>query len=84
MPALGEVPAERVGALRTAFDRTMQDPALLADAEKAQVGIEPMSGTAIATFIEDAYQTPPSVAPRQRNISGGRRDAFVAASTAIP
>ena len=35
---------DRVQALREGFDKAMKDPALLADAEKVNVGIEPMSG----------------------------------------
>jgi tripartite-type tricarboxylate transporter receptor subunit TctC len=64
------VPAERVEALRDAFDRAMKDPALLADAEKAQVGIEPMRGRAIAGFVEDAYQTPAAVAAKATQYLG--------------
>jgi len=64
------VPAERVRALREAFDRAMADPALLADAEKAQVGIEPMRGSAIAAFVEEAYRTPPDVAAKAAQMLG--------------
>lgn len=52
-----EVPKERVEILRRAFDATMKDPAFLADAEKMQIEIDPVSGetmqnivTRIATF----------------------------------
>ena len=48
----------------------MQDPALLADAEKAQVGIEPMRGRAIQSFVEDAYRTPPEVAAKAAQMLG--------------
>src|SRR5262249_53657267 len=64
------VPAARVGALRDAFDRAMTDPALLADAEKAQVGIEPMRGSAIAAFVDEAYRTPPDVAAKAAQMLG--------------
>src|SRR5262245_42024023 len=64
------VPAERVAALQEAFDRTMQDPALLADAEKAQVGIDPMSGRSIASFVEEAYRTPAAVAAKAAQYLG--------------
>jgi hypothetical protein len=57
-------PEDRIAALRDGFDRAMEDPALLVDAEKAQVGIEPMTGKAIASFIEDAYRTPPEIAAK--------------------
>jgi len=64
------VPEDRVTAMREAFDRTMKDPALLADAEKAQVGIEPMSGSAIAAFVEEVYRTPPDVAAKAAQMLG--------------
>jgi tripartite-type tricarboxylate transporter receptor subunit TctC len=64
------VPEERVKAMRDAFDRAMKDPALLADAEKAQVGIEPMTGSAIAAFVEEAYRTPPDVAAKAAQMLG--------------
>ena len=64
------MPAERVKALRLAFDAAMQDPALLADAEKANIGIAPMSGSAIARFVEEAYRTPPEVAGKAAQMLG--------------
>lgn len=64
------VPEERIRALRAGFDRAMKDPALLADAERAQVGIEPMSGAAIAAFVEEAYRTPAEVAARAAQMLG--------------
>ena len=52
-----DVPKERVSILRRAFDSTMKDPAFLADAEKIQIEVDPVSGetmqqivTRIATF----------------------------------
>jgi len=64
------VPQDRVKALRDAFDRAMKNPALLADAEKVQVGIEPMSGQAIAAFVDDAYRTPAEVAAKAARMLG--------------
>ena len=51
-------PPDRVEALRAGFDKAMKDPALLADADKVNVGIEPMTGAEIAKFVEDVSQTP--------------------------
>ena len=64
------VPEDRVNALRAAFDHAMTDPALLADAQKAQVDIEPMSGKTIASFVDDAYRTPPEVAAKAAQYLG--------------
>jgi tripartite-type tricarboxylate transporter receptor subunit TctC len=63
-------PADRVQALRDGFDRAMKDPALLAEAEKVNVDIEPMTGAAIAKFVDDASRTPPAVTARAARILG--------------
>jgi tripartite-type tricarboxylate transporter receptor subunit TctC len=63
-------PADRVKALRDAFDEAMKDPALLADAEQASLAIEPMTGAAIASFVAEAYRTPPAVAARAAQMLG--------------
>ena len=64
------VPEERLRALREGFDRAMKDPALLADAEKAQVGIEPMSGSEIAAFVDEAYRAPAEIGRRAAQMLG--------------
>jgi tripartite-type tricarboxylate transporter receptor subunit TctC len=64
------VPEERLRALREGFDRAMKDPALLADAEKVQVGIEPMSGAAIAAFVDEAYRAPAEIGKRAAQMLG--------------
>jgi len=63
-------PAERLRALRSGFDEALQDPALLAEAEQAALAIEPMSGPAIASFIEEVYRTPPAVAAKAAHLLG--------------
>jgi tripartite-type tricarboxylate transporter receptor subunit TctC len=55
MLAPPNVPAERVKALRDAFDATMKDPAYLADAEKQKMDIRPLSGEQLqALAVETA------------------------------
>jgi tripartite-type tricarboxylate transporter receptor subunit TctC len=51
------VPAERVAALRKAFDETLQDKEFLAEAEKLSLEITPVSGERIQSLIEDLYRT---------------------------
>jgi hypothetical protein len=63
-------PADRVTALRQGFDAAMQDPALLAEAAQASLGIAPMTGAAIARFAEEVYATPPAVAARAAQMLG--------------
>ncbi len=51
------VPAERVAALRKAFDDTMKDKEFLAEAEKLNLEITPVSGEKMQNLISDLYQT---------------------------
>jgi tripartite-type tricarboxylate transporter receptor subunit TctC len=66
-------PADRVAALRAGFDKAMKDPALLADAEKVNVGIEPMGGEAIEKFIADVARTPAAVTSRAAELLGRKK-----------
>ncbi len=58
------VPADRVAALRRAFDATMKDPDFIADAGKAQMEIEPLSGERIDALLARAYDAPKDVIAR--------------------
>jgi tripartite-type tricarboxylate transporter receptor subunit TctC len=58
------IPADRLAALRKAFDAVMKDPALLAEAEKAQLEITPISGQEMESLVQAAYKTPPEIARR--------------------
>jgi tripartite-type tricarboxylate transporter receptor subunit TctC len=59
------VPKARVDALRAAFDKTMTDPAYLAEMERRKMAIEnPMSGAAVATYIDDIASTPKRIVDR--------------------
>jgi tripartite-type tricarboxylate transporter receptor subunit TctC len=52
------VPAERVAALRAAFSATMKDPDFLAEAQRFQMEIDPLTGEQIAALLAKAYGTP--------------------------
>jgi tripartite-type tricarboxylate transporter receptor subunit TctC len=54
-------PPERVAALRKAFSATMKDPALIADAAKANIELEEVSGEKIQMILDRAYAMPPEV-----------------------
>jgi len=64
------VPADRLAALRAAFDATMKDPEFLADSEKQHLLVTPMTGGEVETFIKDLYRTPPDIAAAAKEISG--------------
>ena len=64
----------RAEALRTAFVQTMADAEFLADAEKAQLEVNPVSGAAIDKLVGELYETPPDVIAEVRAvISEGAR-----------
>jgi len=52
------VPADRVAALRKAFDTTLADPAFIADAEKQRLEIRAMNGGQLADLIKTVIETP--------------------------
>ena len=64
------VPADRLAALRTAFDATMKDPEFLADIAKQRLIVTAMTGAEVEGFIKDLYKTPPDVVTAARTISG--------------
>ncbi len=54
-----DVPADRAKALRDAFMATMKDPKFLADAEKQDLEITPVSGAGIHKLIDRIYTSSP-------------------------
>ncbi len=56
-----EVPADRVVALRTGFDKMMVDPAFKAMAVKTKLEIEPVSGKEIEDLLKEIYATSPEI-----------------------
>lgn len=61
-----EVPADRLAAMRTAFDATMKDAAFNAEAEKQRIDIDPLAGTEMDRLFKEAYATPPEVVERTK------------------
>lgn len=59
-----EVPAERVAALREAFTKMVADKQFLAEAEKAQMEISPMTGAQLQDVVAKLYAMPPNVVER--------------------
>jgi tripartite-type tricarboxylate transporter receptor subunit TctC len=60
------VPADRVNAIRRAFDATMKDKEFLADADKLKLEIDPMTGEELAKTLEEIAKTPADVVARVR------------------
>ena len=62
-----EVPADRVKALRSAFDASVRDPALLVDADKGKMEIELVTADEVEALIRAAYATPQAVVDRVKD-----------------
>jgi tripartite-type tricarboxylate transporter receptor subunit TctC len=60
------VPADRLNALRRAFDATMKDPAYLAEAEKLKIDVDPLTGEQVAALVGEVSRTPPETVARVR------------------
>jgi hypothetical protein len=56
-----EVPADRVAAMRAAFDKTFADPAFRADVEQAKFELNPKSGEEVARVVNDVLSLPPDI-----------------------
>jgi tripartite-type tricarboxylate transporter receptor subunit TctC len=57
-------PADRIAALRAAFEATLADADFIAEAEKLQLEIEPMTGAAIEQMLAKAYAAPKPIVAR--------------------
>src|SRR5262249_60776923 len=61
-----DVPAERVAALRRAFDATMKDPEFLAEAQKQIMEIAPMAGGGAPQHRDHIVTRAPGAGGRER------------------
>ena len=68
-----DVPAERVAALRAAFDATMRDPHYLEEARRIGLDVNPLDGEGITTLIRQVQATPQDVVDRLRTLLAGAR-----------
>jgi tripartite-type tricarboxylate transporter receptor subunit TctC len=62
------VPADRVNALRRAFDATMKDPQFIAEAEKLHMDMSPSTGEEAQRFSDLIANTPERVLARAKAI----------------
>jgi tripartite-type tricarboxylate transporter receptor subunit TctC len=63
-----EVPADRLAALREAFDATMKDPQYLDEARRIGLEINPLGGEGVARLIHHVQATPQDVVDRLREL----------------
>ena len=64
------LPATFTAALRKAMAEALKDPALLEDAAKIGIDIEPVSGEETAQSFADFYKTPSAVVQKAKGIMG--------------
>jgi tripartite-type tricarboxylate transporter receptor subunit TctC len=64
------VPPERVKMLRDAFNKSVNDPALLAEAEKRRLEMDPATGEELETLAKEVMEAPPEVVDRVRKLIG--------------
>jgi tripartite-type tricarboxylate transporter receptor subunit TctC len=62
----GSVPAERVEALRKAFDATMKDKDYIAEIEKAKLDVSPRTGQEVGELLRKVLLAPKDVQARAR------------------
>jgi tripartite-type tricarboxylate transporter receptor subunit TctC len=64
----GGVPADRVAALRKAFDAMVADPAFRAEADKAKLTVAPMTGQEVTRQVAEVYSTPAALIAKAKAI----------------
>ena len=64
------VPADRVKIIRDAFNKTMQDPALIAEAERRRLDLDPETGEALDKLAKDVMSAPPDIVERVKKLIG--------------
>jgi tripartite-type tricarboxylate transporter receptor subunit TctC len=62
------IPADRLAALRTAFETTLKDPELLAEASKSKLDVTYRSAGDLLALIDKLYATPKQVIDRARDL----------------
>ncbi len=62
------VPRERVKLLRTAFDKTMKDPAFLAETSRLGLEVDPLSGDEVEKLITKIFDYPADILAKATKI----------------
>ncbi len=60
------IPADRLAALRGAFDTLVKDPAFLKDAERAKAQIDPASGAELQRDLVALFKAPKDIVERSK------------------
>jgi hypothetical protein len=62
------LPPERVAELRKAFDDTLKDPALLAEAKQGSIDIIPLGGAELQAMIAKSIDVEPAIVARVKTL----------------
>jgi tripartite-type tricarboxylate transporter receptor subunit TctC len=68
-----DVPADRVAILRKAFAEALKDKALLEEAEKLKIEIDPMSAEEITKIVHEVVNASPEVVAKAQEIMGKKK-----------
>jgi tripartite-type tricarboxylate transporter receptor subunit TctC len=60
------VPADRLAVLRKAFDATLRDKAFVAEAEKLQLDIDPMTADEVTQIVRETVNATPGVVAKAK------------------
>jgi tripartite-type tricarboxylate transporter receptor subunit TctC len=65
-------PADRIAALRRAFDATMKDADFLAEVEKIRLGVNPITGEELQKLVAEVSNLPPALLDKVRVAYGSK------------
>ena len=65
------VPADRIAALRKAFEDTFADPEFLAEARRLNQEVDPVPGARVQEIVERLYRTPRDIIDRVEALRNG-------------
>lgn len=65
-----EIAGDRLAEMRRSFEATMKDPELLAEAEKMNIDVHPLSGEEVEKLVARMFETPPDTVERVKKALG--------------
>jgi tripartite-type tricarboxylate transporter receptor subunit TctC len=64
------VPADRLKILRDAFNKSVKDPALLAEAEKRRLEMDPTTSEELEALVKEVMTASPEVVEKMQKLLG--------------
>ena len=66
------VPADRLAALRKAFEETLRDPAYIEDARKVEMQVRPLTHQQVKALADEIVNLPPELIAKAKAAMGGQ------------